>query len=186
VTTTRDPELDTPAGVLERARALRKVADSAEAELLATAVEWATLHAGDEVATEADWLESSVPLAGVGAPEMAEFCVAEFALAIGLTTDAGRRYLGQALELFHRLPEVYARVQAGDLPAWKARRIAEATTSLSIDGAGFVDRHVAAVAHRIRVAALDRLVEEARVRFDPRTPKREPRRQPRPGTPPCT
>ena len=33
--------------------------------------------------------------------------------------------------------------------------------------AGFVDRQVAPVAHRVGLAALDRLVQEARVRFDP-------------------
>src|SRR5215216_374755 len=119
MTSTPELELDTPAGVLAEARALRTVADRAEAGLLDMAVAWAALHAGDQVITEADWLESSVPLAGAGAPEVAEFCVAEFALAVGMNSDAGRRYLGQAVELCHRLPEVYARVQSGDLPAWK-------------------------------------------------------------------
>jgi hypothetical protein len=167
MTATRELEVDTPAGVLEHARALRATADRAEADLLAAGVDWASLHAGDQVVTEADWLEASIPLAGAGAPQVAEFCVAEFALAVGLSTDAGRRYLGQALELFHRLPEMWARVQAGDLPAWRARRIADATMSLSMAAAGFVDRHVAPFAHRVGLAALDRLVEEARVRFDP-------------------
>jgi hypothetical protein len=39
--------------------------------------------------------------------------------------------------------------------------------SLSAEAAGFVDQHVAAVAGKVGLAQLDRLVEEARTRFDP-------------------
>jgi hypothetical protein len=111
--------------------------------------------------------ERELSVAGPGAPEVAEFCVAEFALVIGRSTDAGRAYLGEALEVRHRLPGVRARLDAGDLPAWWARRIAQTTISLSMEGAAFVDRQVAPVAHKIGPVVLDRLVEEARVRFDP-------------------
>lgn len=41
------------------------------------------------------------------------------------------------------------------------------TIGLSMDGAGFVDIHVWSVAHSIGIAALDRLIGEARTRFDP-------------------
>jgi hypothetical protein len=58
---------------------------------------------------------------------VAEFCVAEFAAAVGLPTETGKAYLGEALELRHRLPQTWARVRAGELPAWRARRIARAT-----------------------------------------------------------
>jgi hypothetical protein len=134
---------------------------------MTTAAQWAALHSGASVVTEADWQESSMPLAGAGAPEVAEFCVAEFALALGLSTDAGRRYLGEAIEVHHRLPRIADRLAAGELPAWRARRVAAATMSLSAAGAAHVDRHVAHIAHRVGPAQLDRLVEEARVRFDP-------------------
>ena len=45
--------------------------------------------------------------------------------------------------------------------------IAEATMCLSRDAAGFVDTHVAPVAHKIGPAQLMRLVAEAQARFDP-------------------
>ncbi len=61
----------------------------------------------------------------------------------------------------------WARVEAGDLPAWRARRIARATIALSPAAAGFVDAQVAGFAHRIRPSGVDRLVEEAIVRFMP-------------------
>jgi hypothetical protein len=170
MTSTGELSLDTAddaASVLAYARSQRVIADRAEAELLAAAARYAAIHPGDGVITEQDWHEASMPLAGPGAPDVAEFCVAEFAAALGMSTDAGRRYLGDAVEVHHRLPGVRARLDAGDLPAWRARRIAQATISLPEPGAAYVDRHVAPVAHRVGISTLDRLVEEARVRFDP-------------------
>jgi hypothetical protein len=58
-------------------------------------------------------------------------------------------------------------MEAGQLPTWKLRIIAERTTSLSPEAARYVDRHVAAVAHKIGPAQLARLIEEATARFDP-------------------
>jgi hypothetical protein len=56
---------------------------------------------------------------------------------------------------------------AGDLQAWRARRIAEQTVTLSPDAADYVDRHVAPVAHRVGPAQTQRLVEEAMLRLMP-------------------
>ena len=64
------------------------------------------------------------------------------------------------------------RVGAGDLPAWRARRIARQTIGLSVAAAGFVDDQVAPFAHRIRPSGVDRLVEEAIVRFMPEEARR--------------
>jgi hypothetical protein len=62
---------------------------------------------------------------------------------------------------------VWRRLVAGDLVAWKARRIAATTIALSREAAGFVDVHVAHVAHKIGPFQLARLVEEAIARFMP-------------------
>ena len=40
-----------------------------------------------------------MPVAGEGAPLVAEFAITEYAAAIGVSTDAGKRYVGHALEL---------------------------------------------------------------------------------------
>ena len=69
-------------------------------------------------------------------------------------------------------PRLWARVIGGDLAAWRARRIARATLALSPEAAAYVDRHVAHVAHKIRPATVDRLVEEAIARFMPDTAER--------------
>ncbi len=50
---------------------------------------------------------------------------------------------------------------------WKARRIAEATLSLSAEAATFVDAQVAGFAGKVGPAQLDRLVAEAIARFMP-------------------
>jgi hypothetical protein len=97
--------------------------------------------------------------------------VAEFAAAVGMTTDAGKCYLGQAVELRYRLPRLWKRVVAGTLPGWKARRIAHETISheLTPDAAAHVDRHLAPVADKVGLAVVDRLVTEAIGRFMPET-----------------
>ncbi|HEY3016208.1 MAG TPA: HNH endonuclease signature motif containing protein [Nocardioides sp.] len=95
--------------------------------------------------------------------------MAELAAVLGLTTEAGRRLVGHALELRHRLPRLWGRVQAVELPAWRARRVAEATLALAPEAAAFVDGHVAPVAHQVGPAQVDRLVEEAIARFMPET-----------------
>ncbi len=105
------------------------------------------MHSEDSIedaATISDrYGDTGMPVAGEGAPLVAEFAITEFAAAIGVSTDAGKRYVGHALELAHRLPRVWRRVVEGDLRAWLARRIADQTLLLSQEAASFVDRHVA-------------------------------------------
>ncbi len=87
-------ELDTAAEVLDFARARRAAADRAEAEVLQAAVAWAAMHSTDSVddaAWAGDFGDVALPIAGEGAPLVAEFCVAEFAAAVGLPTDVGTR-----------------------------------------------------------------------------------------------
>jgi hypothetical protein len=177
-TATEVGDLDAPADVLSFARRERATADRAEARLLQAAVIWADQHAAEsleaaEVFRTSGYAggfgDTAVPLAGPGAPLVAEFSVAEFAAAVGLPTEAGKRYVGHAVELRYRLPRLWAQVTAGRLPAWKARRVADQTIShaLTAEAAAYVDQHVAAVAHKIRPTALDRLVDEAIARHMP-------------------
>jgi hypothetical protein len=158
-------QADSPAAVLAAVRASRAVADREEARIVALAVDWAAMHSTDTLDPRA--FERPAGLAGPGAPEVGEFCVAELAAALRISTDSGRSLLAEAVELAHRLPRTWARVRSGDLAPWRARRIAGSTICLPTEGAAYVDRHVAPFAHRVGIAQLDRLVEEALVRFDP-------------------
>jgi hypothetical protein len=164
---------DSSRELLLHVRAQASLAQQAEAELLASAVDWASFHAEDSLVPAVDQWEQAVPLAGEGTPEVAEFCVAEFAAVLGRSTESGRVFIGDALELAFRLKRTWARVLDGTLPAWRARRIAQATRCLPPEAAAWVDRQVVAFAHRISIAALDRLIEEAMVRFDPDQAKKD-------------
>ena len=104
---------------------------------------------------------------------MAEFAVVEFAAAMGRSTESGRRYLSHAVEGFYRLRRCWGRLEAGELPAWRLAFIAERTVCLSPEAAAFVDPQVAAVAHKIGPAQLDRLIDEAKARFDPEATEAE-------------
>ncbi len=86
-----------------------------------------------------------------------------------MSTVSAKHLIGQALELRHRLPRLWRRVQGGDLPAWRARRVAETTihAGLSPEAAAYVDAQLAPYAHRTSASAVDRLVDAAIVRFDP-------------------
>src|SRR4051812_16932751 len=160
------------AGVLAVARGARAAANHAEAQVLASAVEWAHLHQVDDLDLAATVLvdhgkDTGIPIAGEGAPLVSQFAVAEFAAALGLSAGAGRTLVGHALELAHRLPKTWARVQDGSLAPWRARRITEETLCLSMEAAAFVDRMVAPFAHRTGIAQTQRLVEDAITRFMP-------------------
>ena len=114
--------------------------------------------------------EHEEPIAGEGCPLVAEFCVAELGTVLGMSTTAAKKLIGHALELRHRLPRLWALVQSGRVPAWRARQVAETTIhsapALTREAAAFVDAQVAAVAGKIGSAQLDRLVAETIKRFD--------------------
>src|ERR1700755_2779858 len=139
--TSLDTAADTAAGVLAQARADRAAADAAEARLLSHPSAWADLHPAESIADAVRFGDTPVPVAGPGAPLVAEFCVAEFAAAVGMPTETGKAYLGEALELRHRLPQTWDPARAGELPAWRARRSAPPTTAPRPGAAGGVGGH---------------------------------------------
>ena len=172
MTSTLDPlplsGADDPATVLAYARDQKRVEDDAAREVLKAAARWASMHSAESLVGPADeWHECCLPLGGQGCPEVAEFAVIEFAAAMGRSTESGRRYLSHAVEGCYRLPRCWARVESGELAAWRLAFIADRTLSLSPEGAAFVDAKVAPFAHTIGPAQLGRLVEEATARFDP-------------------
>ncbi len=61
---------------------------------------------------------------------------------------AGAQLLADALDLTHRLPLLWSRVQALTIPAWQARRAAQHTHPLP--GSGAVGRRPARRPHRLR------------------------------------
>ena len=160
--------------LLALARSQKAAEDRASAELLVTAARWADLHPPESIHDAAAFTvpgcQHEEPIAGEGAPLVAEFCLAELGAVLGISSTAAKKLVGHALELRHRLPRLWAQVQAGRVPAWRARSVAEvtihATPSLTREAAGSVDAQVAAVAGRVGPAQLlDRLVAEAIRRY---------------------
>src|SRR5215203_5775556 len=133
--------------------------------------DWAGQHVVSDEADAATLIErgldTGLPLAGPGAPLISDFAVMELSALLGRSLDSGRNCVGQVIELAHRLPRLWARLLDAEVPVWKALRIADHTRLLSPEAAGFVDQQIAPFAHGCSWAQVDRLVEEALVRFDP-------------------
>ena len=164
----------TPRGVLASIKASREIEETEAARQLVLAAQWADLHPPESIHDAAAFTvpgcEHEEPIAGEGAPLVAEFCLAELGTVLGVSTTAAKKLVGHALELRHRLPRLWAQVHRGLVPAWRARLVAEttihSTPALTREAAAFVDGQVAAVAGRIGAAQLDRLVAETIKRFD--------------------
>ncbi len=164
-----------PAGLLacvheaeaaERAAALRK---------LELAVQWCVLHPATDESGAAVWGDAGLPglsegdetLGGAGCPLVASFAPEPFAAALGVSTLAGMQLLADALDLSHRLPRTWARVQRLEVPAWKARRVAQATHHLTPEAAARVDAHVGDRVGSCGSVVLDRLIAQAAAAHDP-------------------
>ncbi|MGH3510284.1 MAG: DUF222 domain-containing protein [Nocardioidaceae bacterium] len=150
-----------------RAAAWQRWAQESEARVLILAVEFAEEHPVTDCAAGYDvpGMETIIPLAGEGTPEVAEFAPAELGAALGITTAAARDLIGEALELSYRLPRCWERLRGFDLPAWRARLIARETMSLSPEAAAYVDAQVAHVAHKVTTHRMRKLVEAALLHF---------------------
>jgi hypothetical protein len=158
--------------VIDGVRAARATGHSAAIEELQLAVEWVLLHPCPTDQWPAHWGDPSIeesltPLAGVGAPLVAEFAPAELAAALAISLDAGRLLVADALELTYRLPRFFDTVLAGVVPVWKARVISRETHDLGPEAVAFADRLLAATPDKISQVDATRLVTEARLWFDP-------------------
>lgn len=145
--------------ILEETSSLRAQVEAAEARILALAVEWAELHPAEESGDEAFPSEEL--------PTVDYRCTASFALNAGMSDSAGTHLIHQALQLKHRLPGTWARLHAGGVQAWRARRVAERTIHQPADIAAVIDGQVAPIAHKIGPVTLDRLITEAKLRLRP-------------------
>ena len=166
------------APVLERAVDALAVKRAADVELLVAAVEWAEANpagpgAGGRVEA-AGWGDPSdlfgegfLPLAGEGAPLVAEFAPVELGAALGWTAVGAQLLMGDGLELTYRLHRLWSLVLELRVPVHLAREVAQHTRKLSHEAARWADRLVSAdPAHldRVRVEAL---VREARLYHEP-------------------
>ena len=176
-------DLDCRETLLEAAAA-RRTADREEARLLALAIHQVHLYPVDADTPVACWRDPllTVPdeddpildhLAGHGTPMVAERAVEELAAALDVSYGSACGLVAAALELRYRLPRLWSQVQAGQLQAWKARKIAQQTTHLGPEAVAFVDAQASIAGAKNRlVPNLSGLVHSALIRFEPENARR--------------
>jgi hypothetical protein len=117
-----------------------------ECMLVELAAHWGDLHHPDSQAPTEKPLpgaEQARQLGGEGTPQVLEFCVAEFGAEMQTGYVSARSLMADALDLRHRLPELWQLILTGGVPSWKARKVAQATRHLSRSSAMHVDASVA-------------------------------------------
>ncbi len=170
------PPTPAPWSLLDEVRASRSAADAAEVRILQLAVAWAEAHpdsSGTEPFSTSVDLDLDDPrvddemLEWRGVPAVRWDAPAAFATANAMSTQAGQALIRDALVLRHRLPDLWERVLAGQVPSWRARRVAQAVLGEPDDVVAYVDGKVAPIAHRVGARTLDRIIDEAMLHLDP-------------------
>jgi hypothetical protein len=133
----------------------------AERRKLRYAAQWCRLHPVESHD------ERDEPVGGPGTPLVSAFAPEPLGAALQTSTHAARQLMADALDLEYRLPHTWARVEALEVPAWRARRIAQATSTLSKEAAAVVDRLLAARAGTCGTVLIDRAIAEAIAATDP-------------------
>ena len=130
----------------------------AERRRLRYALRWAHLHPADPADIAKGHVEH---VGGDGTPDVEEFTADPLGAAFQITTHAARQLISDALDLHYRLPKTWARVEALEVPAWRARRIAQATSQLTREQAAEVDQTLAPKAHACGTRLIDRAIADA-------------------------
>jgi hypothetical protein len=108
-----------------------------------------------------------VRLGGDGTPTVGDFAPAELGCVLRISDGAADRLIGDALDLRHRLPEIWAAALVGRVPAYQARRIATATRHLSVEQAGWVDAQLAPSLGAVSWGRLETLLQAKIIEADP-------------------
>ena len=133
-----------PAATLAAAESVLRSRRVFELEDLLLVLHWADLHAADPQATPGggrNWCgdDRLIQIGGDGSPMVQELCLPELAVARRVHTLSVRSAMADALDLRHRLPRVWAQVEALDAEAWVARKVAVMSRHLDRFQVGIVD-----------------------------------------------
>ncbi len=177
MTTTTLPTRDTACGraeALGRAVAAQASRRRADVELLDAALGWAHAHTVTAEVDAAGWGdphslfgERHTPIAGPGTPWVAEFAVVELSGALGLSHESALALVGDALDLHHRLPRLWALVRDLRVPVHLGRAAAQASRDLDGAAVDHADRLLAWQPRRLNPHRIGVLVHEARLYADP-------------------
>ena len=141
-----------------------------ECALVELAAHWADLHHPDGQPPPAKPVpggEQARQLGGQGTPEVLEFAAAELGARMETTVGSARVLMADALDLRHRLPELWQLILAGQVPTWRARKVAQATRHLSRDAAMHVDAAVAGLITTLPWGRFETLLTAKIIEADP-------------------
>lgn len=128
-------------GTLADARACLTAQRELDAHQLALAGHWADLHHPDNLPAATTELERrrrrfsgeyGVRPGGSGTPEVLASCFSELGGVLQTSALGARHLVADALDLRHRLPQLWTDVRAGRVRGWQARRVAAATRQLPL------------------------------------------------------
>jgi hypothetical protein len=143
-------------------------ANRAEATRLQLAAHWADLHGAVERDGAAlPGMERLLRLGGDGTPEVQEFAPAELGARWKMSHGAAMSLVGDALDLRHRLPRLWALVLDGRARPWAGRKIAQSTRNASIEAAAHADRRVSVWAASKSLGQLEQIAQAALIEADP-------------------
>lgn len=134
---------------------------------LVLAAAWADAHSVVDHPDGGLLVEQLVPVGPVGCPLVAETAAAGLVLPFQTSIQGVRGWIGDALNLRHRLPQLWARVVAGEVHHWKAREIAQLTSQLNPVTAGLVDAQISGWVEQLPWASLLRALEAIILQVDP-------------------
>jgi hypothetical protein len=142
-----------------------------ECALVELAAYWADLHHPDSQALAEKTLpgaEKGRQCGGDGTPEVLEFAAAELSAQMETSIGSARRLMADALDLRHRLPGLWELILARTVPAWRARKVAQATRHLSRSGALHVDAALAQAICMVPWGRFETLLTAKIIEADPR------------------
>lgn len=163
----------TSTGLIARVRAERAGVSRGEAAIFELAAAWADSHPdlGEEPYRADRDPEGEAAITPVEEyddieiPRIAWDAAAPFAAGNAMSTGAGRRLIRDALIVRHRLPRLWRRVVACEVPVWRARRVAAAVQGRPSDVAAALDEQLTPVADKVGQPTIDRLLDEAMLRL---------------------
>ncbi|WP_310962946.1 hypothetical protein [Nocardioides terrisoli] len=145
---------------------------------LQAVLDWAHAHPGtpgdcaswDPALLVLDAAEDALDnLGGEGTPAVAEFAVDQLAARLDVSTGQAMSLVADTLNLAHRHPRLWARVQSGGVPVWLGRKIATACCGLPAEAAAYVDTHTAHLAGRVAWRRIDAQIAYATAKWRPDT-----------------
>lgn len=161
--------------VLAAVRGFSDRVEDAELGIITAALEWAHRNPGEVLAAHSEhWWHASMAerlewerLAYEVMPLVDDMSIPEFAYAARVSHRAARTLIRDALVLFYCFPRAWSRLANGHVPTWRARLVAQKGRGLPAAAARFVDANLPRHGTQVTGPKVQRLVDEARLRYTP-------------------